>query len=86
MIPSTESSVKPCSKIFTLIILIVSCGCTQSKREGIIANIYKLKVDSCTLAASKRRFLLQKFHTIAPQFNGVGFFFITNATLIGVSR
>jgi hypothetical protein len=80
----TESSMKPCPKLLTLIILFISSGYTQSQREQVIGHIYEMKTYHVSIAESKRRLLLQKLHTIQPQFNGFGFFIINYSTLIGV--
>lgn len=75
---------KPCPKLLTLIILFVSSGHAQSKREQVIGHIYEMKTYHVSIAESKRRLLLQKLHTVQPQFNGFGFFIINYSTLIGV--
>lgn len=70
--------------MLTLIVLFVSSGHAQSMREQVIGQIYEIKSHHVSSAESKRRLLLQKFHTIQPQFHGFGFFIINYSTLIGV--
>lgn len=79
-----ESSLCPYGKIVTILILFSSCGNVQAEKSKSPGYIHLLNSDSMTIVHSKRRYLLQKLHTIPYQFHGHQFFYMNYGTLIGV--
>lgn len=81
-----ESSLTPCGKTIALILVFAAGGSVKAEKEKSSTHIFQLYSSSQLAVNSKRRFLLQKLHTIQYQFNGNGFFFINYGTLVGVRR
>lgn len=82
---SLESSLTPCGKTIALILIFAAGSSVKAEKEKSPAHIFHLYSKSQSAVNSKRRFLLQKLHTIQYQLNGNGFFFINYGTLVGVS-
>lgn len=80
-----ESSLTPCGKTIALILIFAAGSSVKAEKEKSPAHIFQLYSKSQSAVNSKRRFLLQKLHTIQYQLNGNGFFFINYGTLVGVS-
>lgn len=75
----------PIGKIVTMLVVFASCGELQAEKAKTPGFIHLLRFDSIRFMNSKRRYLLQKLHTISYQFDGDRFFYINYQTLIAVS-
>lgn len=81
----SESSLTPFGKTIAMILVFASGGKVQSEKDKSTGYIFEFASSSLRVVESKRRYLLQKFHTSRYQFDGNGFFIINYATLVGVS-
>lgn len=83
IIPS-ESSLCPIGKVVTILMVFGTCGELQAEKSKSIGYLHILNSNSMAIVHSKRRYLLQKLHTLPYQFDGNRFFYVNNETLIGV--
>jgi hypothetical protein len=66
-------------------VLFYSCNGVQQQRDNALSEIFEWNTEYNAIASSKRRLLLQHFHTAKFTFDGNGFFVVNYAALIGVS-
>jgi hypothetical protein len=79
-----ESLILPTAKIITVTLVFSSASSVKAEKEKTPGLVYNLNSDNIDVIASKRRYLLQKFHTVPYQFDGLGFFFVNHETLVDV--
>lgn len=72
------------AKVIAIILVFNACNNVQAEKDKSPGFIYLMQSRSIRVNDSKRRYLLQKLHTVPYQFDGNGFFFITYGTLVGV--
>ena len=80
-----ESSLCPHGKVVAILMVFASCGSLEAEKSKSVGFIHLLTSESPTFVHSKRRYLLQKLHTLHYQFDGDRFFYVNYGTLIGVS-
>lgn len=76
----------PTAKIVTVILVFAAASDVKTEKEKSAGFIQNLISTNINVLDSKRRFLLQKFHTVPYEFEGLGFFHVNYETLVGVNK